>query len=116
MGSVIDGVTLREPLSVVRQARPLQLEEWYLPKRLVGNQSLERNVVEDVGSLVHFHEDARHFRELASLSRLESGRQTGGNMALLNPVVALAILTSGKIDLVGEHLKGIAYWAVRRTR
>jgi len=116
MVSVINGVTLREPLGVVRQAKPLQLEEWYFSKWLVGNQSLGRNVVEDFGSLVHFHEDARHFRGLASLSRLESGRQTGGNMAFLNPVVALAILAAGEIDLVGEHLKGMAYWAVRRTR
>jgi len=82
---------------------------------MVENQSLGRDVVEDVGSLVHFHEDARHFRKLASLSRLKSGRQTGGNMALLNPVITLAVLAAGEIDLVGEHLKGIAYWAVRRT-
>ena len=37
-------------------------------------------------------------------------------MAFLDPVVALAILAAGEIDLVGEHLKSMAYWAVRRTR
>jgi len=37
-------------------------------------------------------------------------------MACLNPVVALAVLAAGEIDLVGEHVKGMAYWAVRRTR